>query len=132
LRQTGAVERAEAVARAGAQHGRDGASEYTTAVNERVLGRIARGRGDFAAAEALLRGALAAFSRLEARLQAARTLLDLAELGRAQGQSDAATACLGDARAAFTALGIPRFAERAHVLAGALGPTTAMPPAGPR
>jgi hypothetical protein len=81
---------------------------------------VARAEAAPEAAEASLGDALATFTSVEARFEVARTRLDLADLAAAGGDPARAAAHLDAARALFTALGAPLYAERAEAAAARL------------
>jgi tetratricopeptide (TPR) repeat protein len=90
---------------------------WGAALAQRVLGRVAPDTGDFAEAEVQLKKALQTFSTIESRFEAARTHLDLAALARARGHRDEASTHVNEARAVFSALGVPKWIERVEQFA---------------
>jgi hypothetical protein len=72
---------------------RDGSYPYGLGWTRRVLGHIARATGDLEPALAASADALAIFTSIHARFEAARTQLELAELAQAHGDVASATTC---------------------------------------
>jgi tetratricopeptide (TPR) repeat protein len=91
------------------------------AYSERAMGRVRWARGDLDGAERHLTRALDLFASVDTRFQVARMHLLLAELRVARGERDAAARHLEAARSAFVRLRVPRYVERADVLARKLG-----------
>jgi tetratricopeptide (TPR) repeat protein len=112
----GDLDGAEAAARAGLETTTAAGYPFGVAWARRTLGRIARALGDRAGSATLLGESLAAFESIGARFEAARTRLAIAEAI----DVGAARAHLAAARAAFGALGAPRWDERARALETAL------------
>jgi class 3 adenylate cyclase len=88
---------------------------------QRALGRIAQVSGAPAEAETHYMAALQTFTSTQGRFEVGRTHLALAELAHAQGNRDAATAHVNNARALFMALKISRYVERTQQFASACG-----------
>ncbi len=84
---------------------------------QQVLGRVAHAEGELAEAERCLADALRILDAIQARFEAGRTSLFLASLAGARGDRGAAAASLQEAHARFSALGVPRYVERAEALA---------------
>jgi DNA-binding SARP family transcriptional activator len=90
---------------------------YGVAWARRALGRIAIAAGDLEAAVAGLEDALAIFTSIHARFEAARTRLELAELAQARGDGAGARAWLTDAAQALADMGVSRYDEQVRALA---------------
>lgn len=84
---------------------------------ERALARVAWTDGDLTEAERRLTGARDTFRAVEARFQAARTELELAQLAHARGDVQRAAAELKAAHTAFVTLRVPCQVDRAERLA---------------
>lgn len=76
-------------------------------------------------ADAHLREALSVFTAIDARFEAARTRLDLADLERCRRDEAAAAAHRGEARRLFEALGLPAQVAAVDRLAAGAGATRA-------
>ena len=83
--------------------------------------RVALARGDHDAATKQSTDALAVFTRVHARSEAARTHLDLATISRARGDVAAVRRHLTEAHALFDALEVPKYRERVDRLAAEWG-----------
>jgi hypothetical protein len=88
-------------------------SPWALAWAERTRGRVARARGALEEARWLLEGALAAFTAMGARLEAARTRMDLAEVAQSLGDGPRAQLLLGGALHVFRDLDLSKHAEEA-------------------
>jgi hypothetical protein len=91
------------------------------AVAYRALGVAHRLAHQYPQAETRLVQALHSFETLEARWQIGRTLVELAELARAQSDTAQARIYLADALRAFTAQGASMAVERARSALESLG-----------
>jgi tetratricopeptide (TPR) repeat protein len=107
------VERAQATAGEALEITRAARSLYGVALALRALGRAQLAAGTPGDAIATLEEALAGFEGIQARYDAARVWLDLAEAALASGDSVAAAAHRERARQRFVELHVPRWAERA-------------------
>jgi DNA-binding SARP family transcriptional activator len=116
-RESGRPARAQEMAGAALAAMRDLGYGYGAGWAERALGRVHVAQGAHGDARTSLTGALGAFVSAGARLEVGRTHLDLARLAGAAGDRDAAVANVADARAAFEALALPVWVERANALA---------------
>lgn len=76
---------------------------------ERVLGHIARERGDLGAAESCLGSALRTYRSIHSRFEIARTLLAITELSRDLGDERQADGLLLNAHEIFSQLGADRY-----------------------
>ncbi|HKH46709.1 MAG TPA: adenylate/guanylate cyclase domain-containing protein [Thermoanaerobaculia bacterium] len=97
---------------------------YGIGLAQRAVGRIAAAKGgqdDLDEAAERLGKALDGFLELEVPFEVARTRLDLAALAEARGLKQEGFEQLRQARAAFLALKVPRYAEQAQALAARLG-----------
>lgn len=103
----GHTDRAGELATAGRRSTESSGHRYAIGDADRVLGRIALARGEYAEAEARLGAALATFTEIGARLQAARTHQALAEVARERGHAAADAAHQAEARQLLAALGVP-------------------------
>lgn len=92
---------------------RDGHRLYQ-AIARRAQGVAARLAGQHAQAETWLRQALAAFTEMETRWQAGRTLMELGQMALAAGSRDVASGHFAAALAVFEALGALPDAEGAR------------------
>jgi tetratricopeptide (TPR) repeat protein len=88
---------------------------------QQVLGRVAHAERALPEAEQRLAEALRTLDAIQARFEAGRTCLFQAALAGARGDRDAAVASLQEAHARFSALGVPRYVERAEALAREAG-----------
>jgi tetratricopeptide (TPR) repeat protein len=88
---------------------------------QRTLGRIALARQSFPEADGHLHDALRTFTAMQARLEVARTHLDLAALAHAIGSQGTTAAHLHQAYELFTTLRVPRYVERTTHLATTMG-----------
>jgi tetratricopeptide (TPR) repeat protein len=93
---------------------------YGVGLAQRAVGRVDRGSGDLAAAEAALREALETFTTLEVPFEIARTHLDLGELAHARGATAEVARELTLAHGGFAELGFPRYQERVARLSNEL------------
>ena len=91
----------------------------------RALGRIALRTGDFSQAEPHFAQALSTLSSIPARLELARTHIDVAALANLQQDADLARAHYIDAVRMFTELNLKRHAEHTKELAAQSGVTLA-------
>ncbi len=117
----GDLARADEVAARALTMSRESRARWALAWAERTRGRLARHRGAMEEARRHLEDALAAFTAMEARLEAARTRLDLAEVAHALGDRGQAQATLAEAVGMFRDLGLSKRAEQAAALARRLG-----------
>jgi tetratricopeptide (TPR) repeat protein len=120
-RLAGASDRARTLSARGLEVARAAGNSFAVGWAQRTMGRIARSRSIFPAAEAHLAEALETFGSITARFEAARTHLDLAELTATRGGLDAAAAHLKQARGIFTSLRVSTYVERTAACATALG-----------
>jgi tetratricopeptide (TPR) repeat protein len=120
-RLEGRLDTAFGLATEGRRIAREVRSTHGLAWAERALGRIAHARGALAEAEAALQDALQTFLGMGARHEAARTRLDLARVAMARHDAERAARLLGEARATFAELDVPRWIDRTDRLADALG-----------
>jgi tetratricopeptide (TPR) repeat protein len=99
------------------------AGEWRVAVGyaQRALGRIARAAGKLDEAETAQRQSLETFAAVDARCQAARARLDLADVLAARGDREGAAAALRAAREVFGQMRAPQLVARADRLAAAHG-----------
>jgi len=120
-RLEGRLDRADALAGAGLRIATE--ANFCVAVGwaHLALGRIAAARSDLPAAAARLDEALATFTTTHSRYECARTHMDLAAVGWAHGDGDAASRHLATARGLFQELGVPRYCERVERLAADWG-----------
>jgi tetratricopeptide (TPR) repeat protein len=105
---------------------RDGGYQYGLGWTRRVIGHIARAAGDLETALAESADALAIFTSIHARFEAARTQLELAELAQARGDVAGATTWLTEAAQALASMTVSRYDERIAALRAAL--PSAYPP----
>jgi tetratricopeptide (TPR) repeat protein len=99
---------------------RDGSYPYGLAWTRRVLGHITRAVEDLPAAVAESADALAIFTSIHARFEAARTQLELAELAQARRDLVGATTWLTEAAQALALMAVSRYDERIAALRAAL------------
>jgi tetratricopeptide (TPR) repeat protein len=97
------------------------AAPFLVGLAERVLGRIARLRGDHAGAAEHLSRALESFLAGEAVLEAALTRLDLARVAAERGEARVVRTLLSEAVRAFASAGASRRVAQAQDLARLLG-----------
>ncbi|MGH7333400.1 MAG: hypothetical protein ACREKS_11810, partial [Candidatus Rokuibacteriota bacterium] len=115
------VERARAVGEQALDIARTGGFPVAVGYAERAVGRLALATGKLGDAEAALERARQTFLDIEARAQAARSHLPLAEVRAARGDRDAAATDLRTAQDLFVAMRAPRLVERTQRLAERLG-----------
>jgi tetratricopeptide (TPR) repeat protein len=109
--------RAREVASEGLALAKEGKFHYASALNRRLLGRLAQAEGNVADALRLLTEARELFVSAGMEHEVGRTDLALAELAHARGDRDALRAHLAQALALFTRLGVPCYVERTRRLA---------------
>ena len=109
--------RARQVASEGLELAKEGKFHYASALNRRLLGRLAHAEGNPADALRLLREARELFVSGGMEHEVGRTELALAELAHIQDDRGALRAHLARALALFTRLGVPRYVERTRRLA---------------
>ena len=102
---------------------------YGVGFAQRTLGRIAFKAADYTEANTWLNRALESFRAIEALFEIGRTHLDLALLAHAAGDREAASLQLGGAHRLFMKLRVPKYVERAELLARDLAVSLAPPPA---
>lgn len=117
----GDLERAEATGRRSLEITRGAESPHGVGGAEQTLAKIALARGHLDAAERYGQDAIRTFSACEAPFEVGRTHLVLARVAAASGNSPAARGHVRTALGIFTRLDVPRYQERAAVLARALG-----------
>lgn len=117
----GRIEEAEALFALLEARGEALGRTWAIAVGARCRGLLHAARGDVAAAEAALEGALVAHERLPMPLERARSLLVLGRIRRRRRRRLAARAALEEALAIFQAVNSPRWAERAAEEIACLG-----------
>ncbi|MCI0547166.1 MAG: AAA family ATPase [Candidatus Rokubacteria bacterium] len=100
---------------------------YALGEAQRVAGRVAQADGDLLGAQRHLDEALATFVSTQARLEVARTRLDLAELALACGDRAAGSAELEAARPFLERLAAPRYLDRLARLAADTQPAPRSP-----
>jgi transcriptional regulator with AAA-type ATPase domain/tetratricopeptide (TPR) repeat protein len=122
-RLDGQLERAHATAQQALDITRSARSLYGVGLTLRALGRIHLAAGRPAEALATLREALETFETMQGRYNAGRVWLDLGEAALAGGDRVAAAGYWTSAQQRFTALRVPRWAERAAALVQSLDPT---------
>ena len=88
---------------------------------QRALGRIALANGALAGAATYFQEALQTFTAMHARVEVARTSLDLAALAHTQGSQERVATYLYEADALFRGLRVPAYVERTRHLAVAVG-----------
>jgi DNA-binding NtrC family response regulator/tetratricopeptide (TPR) repeat protein len=120
-RLVGDLERAERAVREGLAATEEAAYPHGIGSARRVLGRIARDRGDRVAAERELRLALEIFGAIPARIESARTTLELGLLRAGGADRPAARATLEEASALCEELGMAPYAARAREAVAELG-----------
>lgn len=113
----GDLERATEMADRAVAVSRESASRWALGWAQRTRGRIARARGSPEVARRHLEEALATFSAIDARFEAGRTELDLAEVAHALGDQARARDGLAAAMRGFQDLELPRRVEQAAALA---------------
>jgi DNA-binding SARP family transcriptional activator len=118
---TGDVERARVSVEEALAITRAGGWPVAIGYAERAEGRVALAEGRLEDAEAALERALLTFATIEARAQAARTRVFLAELRAARGDTHAAAAELRAALELFEQMRAPRLVAAARRLAVELG-----------
>ena len=116
-RMAGQLDRAVDFAEQGVRICKDARYQYGLSWALRALGRIAIARGALSEAEINLLQALDTFRSIEARAEAARTHVTLAELARVRSDPDGIDRHLTEALRLCTALAIPRYTERIEALA---------------
>jgi DNA-binding NtrC family response regulator/tetratricopeptide (TPR) repeat protein/class 3 adenylate cyclase len=116
-RMAGQLDRAVEFAEQGVRICRDVRYQYGLSWALRVLGRIKMTRESLSEAETHLLEALDTFTSIEARAEAARTHVALAELGRVRSDHDGIVRHLTQALRLCTALAIPHYTERIEALA---------------
>ncbi|MBI4610364.1 MAG: hypothetical protein HY726_15305 [Candidatus Rokubacteria bacterium] len=121
FRLNGQIDKARELALQGLGIGRDAGFGYAVGLSQRALGRIAQARSAFPEAESYLNEALQTFGSMQARLEAGRTHLALAELGHARGDREALASHLKEAHQQFKVLRVPKHVERTEQLARKLG-----------
>ena len=115
------IEQARAVGEQALDIARTGGFPVAVGYAERAVGRLALATGKLGDAEAALERARQTFLDIEARAQAARSQLPLAEVRAARSDRDAAATDLRTAQDLFVTMRAPRLAERTQRLAERLG-----------
>ncbi len=118
---SGELARADEVAARAVTKSRESGAPWALAWAERTRGRVARARGSMEEARRQLEGALAAFTAMEARLEAARTRIDLAEVAQSLGDGPRAQSLLAEALHVFRDLDLSKHAEKAAAVGRRLG-----------
>jgi tetratricopeptide (TPR) repeat protein len=116
-RMAGQLDRAVEFAEQGVRICRDVRYQYGLSWALRVLGCIKMTRESLSEAETHLLEALDTFTSIEARAEAARTHVALAELARFRSDHDGIVRHLTQALRLCTALAIPQYTERIEALA---------------
>ena len=120
-RLAGHLERAEALSVSACQIATEANFPVAVGWAQLSLGRTAAARSDLPAAATRLDEALTTFTTTHSHYECARTHMDLAAVGWAHGDGDAARRHLATARGLFQELGVPRYGERVERLAADWG-----------
>jgi tetratricopeptide (TPR) repeat protein len=128
---SGQIEKALQLASQGVEIARHVGDGYGVGLAQRALGRIYQASGALSQAETHLKGALDTFTSIQARFEAGRTHLSLAEVAYAQGNQAGVTTSLREAQELFRALRVWKYVARTEELARGFGAPPFEQTAGP-